>query len=62
MVLFWFSGSRFALMEAKAVIYYLLLNFKFVSYARTQIPLRLAKSAASIKAEKGVHLQMVPRV
>ncbi|KAJ6640760.1 putative cytochrome P450 9f2 [Pseudolycoriella hygida] len=51
-------GSRFALMEAKAVIFYLLLNFSFEPNDKTQIPLKLSKSPFSLTAEKGVHVQL----
>ncbi|KAL9703491.1 hypothetical protein quinque_007009 [Culex quinquefasciatus] len=37
-------GSRFALMELKTIIYYLLLNFSFEVHEKTQIPLRMEKS------------------
>ncbi|KAG4075135.1 hypothetical protein HA402_006152 [Bradysia odoriphaga] len=50
-------GSRFALMEAKAVIFYLLLNFKFESNIQTQIPLKL-KKAPFLVSEKGVNIQL----
>lgn len=62
MILFFcFVASRFALMEVKTVLYYLVLNFKFVPNAETQIPLKLAKNPTSFKTERGVHLQLVPR-
>lgn len=48
-------------MEIKAVIYYLLLNFKFVPNAKTEIPVKLAKTAVGLKTERGVHLQLLPR-
>lgn len=51
-------GSRFALMEAKAVIFYLLLNFTFEPNDRTQIPLKLSKSLFSLTAENGVNVQL----
>lgn len=50
-------GSRFALMEAKAVIFYLLLNFSFIPNDKTQIPLKLSKSPFSLTAENGVNIQ-----
>jgi len=51
-------GSRFALMEAKAVIFYLLLNFSFERNDKTQIPLKLSKSAFSLTAENGVNVTL----
>jgi cytochrome P450 family 9 len=54
-------GSRFALMESKAVFYYILLNFSLVVTTETQVPVKIAKGMAGLAAEKGVHLQMKPR-
>lgn len=54
-------GSRLALMESKAVLYYLLLNFKLVPYEKTQIPLKLAKTPMGMFTEKGVHLRFEQR-
>lgn len=48
-------------MEVKAVIYYMLLKYKFVPNKDTQIPLKFAKNAGAIKPEKGINLQLVPR-
>ena len=53
-------GSRFALMEIKAVLYALLFNFKLEPIAETQIPLKLAKSL-QVKTEKGLELKFTPR-
>uniref|UniRef100_A0A1B0CWX1 Cytochrome n=1 Tax=Lutzomyia longipalpis TaxID=7200 RepID=A0A1B0CWX1_LUTLO len=53
-------GSRFALMEVKALLYYILLNFTIEPNEKTQIPLKLSKEPA-LKAEKGIHLQFRPR-
>lgn len=54
-------GSRFALMEVKAVIYYLALNFQFVPNEKTEFPLQFIPNQASITIKNGVHLQLVPR-
>ncbi|CAO1441584.1 unnamed protein product [Diamesa hyperborea] len=54
-------GSRFALMEMKTIIYYLLLNFKFEVTAKTQIPLQYAKTQVALKTERGVWVALVPR-
>lgn len=56
-----FLGSRFALMEAKAILYNLLLNFSFEPNEKTQIPLKLKKTAFSLMSESGVHLNLIPR-
>ncbi|KXJ83959.1 hypothetical protein RP20_CCG022305 [Aedes albopictus] len=55
-------GSRFALMEMKAVLYYLLLNFSFEVTEKTQIPLKMAKTPSRIAAEKGIWIALKPRV
>jgi cytochrome P450 family 9 len=54
-------GSRFALMEVKAVLYYLLLNFSFEVTTRTQVPIKLEKMPFGLKAEGGIHLEFRPR-
>lgn len=53
-------GSRFALMEIKCALYYLLLNFTIEPTEKTQIPLQLLKGFA-VRAEKGVWLKLKPR-
>lgn len=45
-------------MEIKAVIYYLLLDFKLVPNKDTQIPLKFAKSPFNIRAENGINMQL----
>jgi cytochrome P450 family 9 len=54
-------GSRFALMEAKTVLYYMILNFSFEVTAKTQIPLKLARLPFGIKPEKEIYLVLNPR-
>lgn len=54
-------GSRFALMEVKTVIYYLLLNFNFEVTEKTQIPLKLANNPNQLQSEKGVFIGLKPR-
>ncbi|XP_052903096.1 probable cytochrome P450 9f2 [Anopheles moucheti] len=57
-------GSRFALMEVKAIIYYMLQEFSFEPTPNTQIPLRLEKGIGNIcgmHSEKGVFLEFRPR-
>lgn len=51
-----FTGSRFALMEVKAVIYNILLNFTLEPNAKTSIPLIMKKSPANPVPENGIHL------
>lgn len=54
-------GSRFALMEIKALLYYLLLNFKIVQNDKTQIPLKLRKGFTIIASEGDVCVDLVKR-
>lgn len=56
-----FSGSRFALMEIKAILYNLLLKFSFEPYEKTQIPIKLKKTGFTMEAENGVHLELRSR-
>ncbi|XP_077284623.1 cytochrome P450 9e2-like [Arctopsyche grandis] len=55
-------GSRFALMETKAVIFFLLAKFNFVPTAKTPIPLVLSTVNLNLNAEKGFWLGFEPRV
>lgn len=54
-------GSRFALMELKTVIYYLLLNFSFEVTQKTQNPLKFDKNPIGLKTEKGIWVALKPR-
>lgn len=58
---FIFAGSRFALMEIKALFFYLLLNFNIQPYEKTQIPIKIAKAAANWSTERGIDLEFKPR-
>jgi cytochrome P450 family 9 len=49
-------------MSAKAAIYYLMWNFSFEVTEKTQIPIRIAKSAAGFSSESGIHLELKPRI
>lgn len=60
-VVFVVTGSRLALVELKAIFYYLLLNFSFEPNGVTQIPVQLKRLPFSLVAEKGVHLELKPR-
>jgi cytochrome P450 family 9 len=51
-------GSRFALMEFKTVLYYMLLNFKINVCEKTQIPLKYLKSMTVVKAEKDIWIEL----
>ncbi|XP_052900151.1 probable cytochrome P450 9f2 [Anopheles moucheti] len=54
-------ASRFALMEVKTIVYYLLLNYEFKRSVRTQTPVKLAKGLTPLKPEKGIYVQLNPR-
>ena len=54
-------GSRFAIMEIKTVLYYLLLNFTFDITENTQIPIKLEKIPFGLKTEKGIWMALTPR-
>ncbi|XP_055529182.1 probable cytochrome P450 9f2 [Wyeomyia smithii] len=55
-------GSRFALMEVKAIVYHMLKNFSFAKTRNTEVPLTLAKGMAGTMAEKGVFVEFKPRI
>ena len=46
-------GSRFALLETKVLLFYLLLHFKIEPIEKSQIPLVLDRSALTLKAKGG---------
>ncbi|KAG4071054.1 hypothetical protein HA402_001491 [Bradysia odoriphaga] len=54
-------ASRFALMEIKAVVYHLLLKFKFEPNEHTPIPLKFKRHPHSLKLENGIHLSLSRR-
>ncbi|KAH0999846.1 hypothetical protein HUJ04_005336 [Dendroctonus ponderosae] len=49
-------GSRFAILEAKAVLYHLLLNFKIEPTKRLSVPLKLCKKTFKNTADGGFWL------
>ncbi|XP_058837437.1 probable cytochrome P450 9f2 [Topomyia yanbarensis] len=51
-------GSRFALMEVKSIVYYLLLKFSFHRSEKTQIPLKLKKGFVNLQTEKGMYMRL----
>ncbi|XP_055529189.1 probable cytochrome P450 9f2 [Wyeomyia smithii] len=54
-------GSRFALMEVKAIVYHMLLKFPFQRSENTQIPLKLKKGFVTLSTEKGMYMQLQAR-
>ncbi|XP_059610426.1 probable cytochrome P450 9f2 [Phlebotomus argentipes] len=53
-------GSRFALMETKAIIYYILTKFTFEVSEKTQVPMKL-KAGVTLQPEKGFWVHLKPR-
>ncbi|XP_021705963.1 probable cytochrome P450 9f2 [Aedes aegypti] len=51
-------GSRFALMEVKAVMYYILLKFTIARSAKTQIPVQLRKGFTNVGPDHGMHMEL----
>lgn len=60
-LVFYISGSRFALMETKAIIYYMVLNFSLEPNQQTQIPIVLKKNPFTLTCEQGVNAELRPR-
>lgn len=51
-------GSRFALMELKAVMYHMLRKFSFHRSEKTQIPLKLRKGMNNVGTDEGLHVEL----
>ncbi|KAL7727134.1 hypothetical protein ACLKA6_016094 [Drosophila palustris] len=54
-------GSRFVLLEAKAVMYYLLRDYRIAPSKKSTIPLVLSSSGFQLKPKNGFWLKLVPR-
>ncbi|KAH8382165.1 hypothetical protein KR009_002107 [Drosophila setifemur] len=54
-------GSRFALLEAKAVIYYLLKNYRFAPSKKSCIPIELSSVGFQLAPKTGFWVKLVPR-
>uniref|UniRef100_A0A1L8E430 Putative cytochrome n=1 Tax=Nyssomyia neivai TaxID=330878 RepID=A0A1L8E430_9DIPT len=54
-------ASRFALMELKTILYYVVLNFHLEPTKETQIPLKFAKGFIGPVTEKKVYIKFRPR-
>lgn len=48
-------------MEIKALFFYLILNFNIQPNDKTEIPIKISKSAANWSTENGMHLELKPR-
>jgi len=53
-------GSRFALMESKAIIFYMLSAFRIEKSPKTQDPIKLRSDSFNMKAEKGFWVNLSP--
>ncbi|XP_058462595.1 cytochrome P450 9e2-like [Malaya genurostris] len=47
-------GSRFALMEVKAIVYHMSMNFRFVRTENTPVPMKLTNRSASMGSDRDV--------
>lgn len=54
-------GSRFALMEVKTLIFYLLHNFEVVPTGKTEIPLKINKNAIAFLPKNGLYIGLKRR-
>jgi len=53
-------GSRFALMESKAIMFYMLSAFRIEMSPKTQNPIKFMKGTLNLKAEKGFWVNLQP--
>ncbi|XP_053683474.1 cytochrome P450 9e2-like [Sabethes cyaneus] len=51
-------GSRFALMEVKAIVYHMLLQFSFVRTENTPVPMSLLRGLAAMGSERDVMIAL----
>lgn len=54
-------GSRFALLETKALFFHILTQFEIIPVEKTQIPLQLQKKGFNMTAENGFWLGLKKR-
>lgn len=54
-------GNRFAIMEVKGIIYYMLSQFKFNISSKTEIPMKIKSSPFGLNAANGLYLSMKRR-
>lgn len=54
-------GSRFALMECKAILFYLLTNFTFEVADTSMVPLVLAANGFQLAPKNGFNIHLKPR-
>lgn len=54
-------GNRFALMEVKVILYYMLKTFMFQVAPNTEIPMQLVSSPFGIQPKNGLNIELVLR-
>ncbi|XP_062558846.1 cytochrome P450 9e2-like [Armigeres subalbatus] len=54
-------GMRFAMMELKCIVYYLLLNFRLERTEKTEVPPPLEKGYVTLGAANGIVLKLIPK-
>lgn len=57
----YFSGMRFALMEAKVAAVYLLQEFAFIPSKKTQVPIVIEQRSGLLKAQDGIWVRLAKR-
>ncbi|GJQ77405.1 hypothetical protein Trydic_g20805 [Trypoxylus dichotomus] len=55
-------GSRFALMETKTILFYMLLKFDLNICKKTDIPIQLNKKAMQLITKNGIWIELKPRI
>lgn len=55
-------GSRFALMESKTILFYLLSKFDFCVCEKTDIPIKLNRKVFQLLPENGAWIELKPRI
>ncbi|KAK9752578.1 Cytochrome P450 [Popillia japonica] len=54
-------GSRFAILEAKTIFFFMLSKFTFVAIDKTQIPIKLSKKSFNLAGENGIWVGLEQR-
>ena len=58
---FYFTGSRFALLETKVLIYYLVRDFQLGAAKKSCVPLKLTPKGFQLMPENGFWLKFTAR-
>ncbi|KAH8409757.1 hypothetical protein KR222_004897, partial [Zaprionus bogoriensis] len=54
-------GNRYAMLKAKALIFYMLRDFRIVASEKSSIPLDLASAGLQVKPKNGFWIKLIPR-